>query len=282
MTIRVLFLSLILFGAAMPAHSGLVDPVVENNQLSAKIELGGISADLTVRFENAVGLSVDSLGLTAQLVNPLNLSLLKRLPSGGLGLSSLVSVPSTFPVLIRIDPPVDGGLSFEGVVEVEIYTQNLQYTIGSPLRMFTAPNASASFYDITEMTGGGSYRTRTGGGHFSDFLIVIDTRPVADVIDEKFDRLENLLSAYSGDLDPTVHSQLSGLADQALLAWAVGDAGTAITHIDQFRQVARSAAATGQVPNVWRSARDLHNVDGELRAAARTLRFSLTLAVNLL
>jgi len=32
------------------------------------------------------------------------------------------------------------------------------------------------------------------------------------------------------------------------------------------------------VPNVWRSARDLDNTAGNLRAAAGTLRFSLALA----
>lgn len=279
MQIRQLLAAILLF-LAIPAQSELVDPVVDGNEFSASIELGGVSADLSIRFEKVVGLSVNSLGLSVHLVDPLDLDLLARLPASFDSASS--GIAAGFPVLIRVEPPANGGLSFEGVVNVELYTQNLHYAIGSPFRIFTAPNASATFYDVTELVGGGSYRTRSGGQNFSDFLILVDTRSTSEVIGEKFDRLEGYLAEYQNELGSTLHGQLESLADAAYLAWASGDPGTAINRIDDFRQTVKTAAAGGQIPNIWRSARDLDNVDGALRATARTLRFSLTQAVNLL
>lgn len=278
MKFGIMLLALPLLWFSSPAVSELVDPSVDGNEFSARIELGGVSADLTVRFEQVVGLSLENLGISVELVDPLDTDLLGRLPDGG----TLISVPSGFPVLVRIDPPVDGGLAFEGVVEIELYTQNLQYTAGSPFRLFTAPTASGIFHDITEHISGGSYRTRSGGAHFSDFMILADTRTTDQVVDEKFNRLDDLLIDFQTDIDPALFSQLAGLADDAYVAWTADDPGAAIEHMDDFRQVARSAAQTGQLPNVWRSARDLTNIDGELRATARTLRFSLTQAANLL
>jgi hypothetical protein len=279
MTMRYIAACLLLF-VTCSAHSGLVDPAVDGNEFSARIELGGVSADLTIRFENVVGLTVDSLGVSVQRVDPLDLNLLNRLPSSlDLGIGG---VPSGFPVLVRVEPPVDGGLSFEGVVNVELYTQNLQYTIGTPFRIFTAPTGAGTFRDVTEHVSGGSYRTRSGGTHFSDFLILVETRSADTVVAEKFDRLDQVLDQYQSDLDPALYSQLVSLADSAYVAWDSGDSATAILRIDDFRKTVRAAAAAGTIPNVWRSARDLENIDGALRSTARTLRFSLTQSVNLL
>lgn len=279
MTIRALILTLPLWLAASPAASELVDPTIDGDEFSARIELGGVSADLTVRFENIVGLSVENLGISVHLVDPLDLDLLSRLPST---LTGSIDVASGFPVLIRIDPPEDSSLAFEGVVEIELYTQNLQYTIGSPFRMFTAPTGSGTFHDITEHVSGGSYRTRSGGTHFSDFMILVDTRSTDEVVEEKFGRLEDALDASQSEISSTLHANLSGIADQAFAAYSGGDPAAAIQLIDDFRDAARSAANAGQVPNVWRATRDATNIDGALRATARTLRFSLTRAANLL
>jgi hypothetical protein len=278
----------LVFLLSTSSWAGLVDPVVDDNQISGKIELpGGIEAELTIRFEKVVGLNLDNLGLSVQLVSPLDSSLLKRLSglttvSRGIGSGSLLSIPVEFPVLIRVEPPASGGLAFEGVVEVEIYTQNLVYAPGSPIRLFTAPSANAPFYDITDMLTGGSVRTRSGGGHFSDFLLVLDTRPLSSVIDEKFDRLDDLLVSHASAIAPALLTDLSDLVDQAYLAWNQGQPGVAMTKLSSFQALCDQATSLGQLSNVWRSARDISNVDGELRAQARTLRFSLSLAANLL
>jgi hypothetical protein len=274
------FLVVFALVVAAPAQSQLVDPVINDNEFSATIELAGVSAELSIRFEKAIGLSLENLGVSVHAIDPLDLDLISRLPSSLTG--PLATLPSGFPVMVRVEPPTDGGLSFEGVVNVELYTRNLQYTIGTPLRIFTAPTGTGTFRDVTEHVSGGSYRTRSGGTHFSDFLILVDTRSTETVVAEKFDRLFDALDDYQHDLPTSLYAQVLGHADQALAAWGTGNAASAIGHIDALHDAVLAAALAGQVPRVWRSARDLENIDGAIRAPARTLRFSLTQAANLL
>ncbi len=284
--IKRLLVAFALLALAATAHGGLIDPVVDDNEISASVEIGGLEAQLTIRFENVVGLNPANLGVSVHLLDPLAPEVLGRLPGtqslGSLSLggvlnlvNDLVTVPAGFPVMVRIDPPTDSGLTFEGVVEVEIYTQVLNYQPGTSLRLFKAPTGSGTFHDVTEEVSPGSIRTRSGGGHFSDFMIVRDLRAPADVVDEKFYRLGDLLVTHSGQIDAVVYAGLAGLYVDAADAWAAGDAALADSLLDQFVTDTEIAAGQGDVPNVWRSARDLDNVDGELRSAARTLRFSL-------
>src|SRR5712692_1092493 len=73
---------------------------VSGNQAQADIDLaGGIEVDLTITFENVVGLTPSSLSVLATVVNPLDPALLARLPG-----FFQVSVPGAFPVLLQIDP----------------------------------------------------------------------------------------------------------------------------------------------------------------------------------
>ncbi len=275
---RLLFV-LVCLALAASAHGELIDPVVDDNELTATVEVGGLEAELTVRFEKVVGLTPSSLGVSVHLIDPLAPEILGRLPGGSLDSLSLtgdlVTVPAGFPVLIRIDPPSDSGLTFEGVVEVEIYTQTLDYQSDTSLRQFKAPTGTGTFHDVTDEVSPGSIRTRSGGGHWSDFMIVRDLRAPADVVDEKFDRLGDLLVTHAGQIDAAVYTGLAGLYVDAADAWAAGDVALADSLLAQFIADTDTAAAQGDVPNVWRSARDLDNVDGELRGAARTLRFSL-------
>ena len=115
---------------SLPAYSanGIYDVQIDGNTARVDVALGSASATLTIRFENMVGLSAENLGLSAQIVDPLAPGFLSRLGSG-------VSLPAAFPLVVKIEPPASGGLSFSGVVAVELYTHNLQYTIGSPLRL---------------------------------------------------------------------------------------------------------------------------------------------------
>lgn len=279
MTRSVTILAALVVFIALPfrAETAIVDAQVDGNEFSATIDLPGeISAELTVRFEQVIGLSVTSLGVSAQLVDPLSPSLLGRLPD-----VTQYAVPAGFPVLIQIEPPVDGGLTFEGVAEIELYTRNLLYTVDSPLRLYSASEGGV-FQDITDRVSGGSYRPRGSSGHWSDFLILVDTQPLSATIDDKFDRLEQHLLDHSAEIDTAVYGQLDQLFNDARASWLAGDPGTAIDQISAFANLVRDAANDGDMPRIWRSSRDLDNVDGILRSAARTLRFSLTLAANLL
>jgi hypothetical protein len=260
--------------AAPPVMANeIVNPRVNGNTLQAEIEAGAVSASLTIQFENVVGLTPTSLGLSVQTIQLLDASLLARLGSG-------VSVPAEFPVLLKVEPSPASGLSFGGIVSIELYTHALQYVPGTSLRMFSARSGEA-FSDITTSAGSGSYRSGGTKGEFSEFIIVTDLRTAPAVITAKYAALADLLAGYAGQIDDGVRAELEGLHGASQQAWQSDARVAAIQYIEAF--AAKVVEHSGDaIPDVWRSAGDLDNLAGELRAKAATLRFSLTLASNTL
>lgn len=255
---------------AGPVHAAAISNWdIDGNVVSADIALGSVAAKLTIRFENAVGLTPANLGVSVKLVDPLALA--GRLGNG-------VSLPSAFPLVVKISPPADGGLSFSGVVGVELYTHNLQYTIGSPLRLYSAPDGG-TFTDVTTFVGSGSVRSGGTKGSFSEFIVAVDLRPLNSVITSKFSDLSGLINLYGGSLNSTVQSELLGLYNAAANAWVAGQIVAAITYLEAFDEKVVFYSGR-QIPDVWRSSGDLTNIAGSLRASAATLRYSLTLASN--
>ena len=266
-----LTLLMLLFPLSASAE-GILNVVVDGNELRAEISLlGGIGADLTLTFEEVVGLTEANAGLDAFLVSPLDTGLLARLTQA--------VIPAAFPVLLRIEPPAGGGLSFSGPVTITLHTHNLPYLPGTLLRIYGA-ELGETFEDITSYVGSGSYRCRGRKGSFSEFLILVDLRPLSLTLREKLERLDVTLEENEAIIDPAVHSQLTTLAAQIRSAYEAGNKNLAITRTNQFLAlvVAHSGSA---IPNVWRSSRDLTNAAGLLRAAGETLRFSLGLKSNL-
>lgn len=258
---------------ALPAAAddGIVDFTVDGNQVQATLDLGaGITADLTLTFEQAVGLTESSLGLSAELVDPMDQQLLSRLPD-----PSRASIPAAFPVHLVIEPPANGALSFSGVTQLELYTHNLSYDANIPLRLVSAP-LGGTFRDISAYMGTGSYRVRGSQGDFSEFLIIADLRSRAVTIGGKLEYLEQLLTTHADSIEPQVRSELEQLFTAAESAWLAGDRVAAIDLIEEFSEVV-SQHSGDDIPDVWRAARDLTNVAGLLRAGAATLRFSLNL-----
>jgi hypothetical protein len=248
---------------------GILNPVVEGDTLRADIQVGAFSANLAIRFENVVGLTPSNLGLSARLVNPL--SLRSRLDTG-------ISLPLAFPLALRIEPPASSGLSFSGVVSVELYTHDLQYVVGSPLRLYSAP-VGGRFTDITSTLGSGSIRSGGTKPDFSEFLIVVDLRPPGTVIASKYAQLTTLLSRHADSIDSELLAELNGLKNASEQSWRSRQTVAAITYLEAFADRVKAHSGT-DIPDVWRSSRDVTNVAGSLRAAAATLRFSLTLASN--
>jgi hypothetical protein len=258
---------------ALPAHAanGIYDIEIDGNTARVDVALGNASATLTLEFENVVGLSAENLGISAQLVDPLAPGFVSRLGSG-------VSLPAAFPLVVKIAPPSDGGLSFSGVVSVELYTHDLQYTIGSPLRLYSSPDGG-SFTDITTFVGSGSVRSGGSKADFSEFIIAADVRPLSTAISSKFSRLGALLNQHASSMSSSLQSELVSLYNASSSAYASGQLVAAITYLEAFND--KVVAASGNdLPDVWRSSRDLVNVAGRLRSAAATLRYSLTLASN--
>jgi hypothetical protein len=265
-------LALILCTALPAAGQGIIGTTLSGDSISVTVSLpGGIGADVTLSFEEVSGLNLANLGLSAALVNPLDLAFRSRLPA---------SVLPALPLLLRIEPPANGSLSFSGVTEIDIHTHNLNYIPGTPLRFFSAP-LGGKFEDVTVAMGPGSYRARATKGGFSEFLIVLDLRSRNQAVNAKFDRLEQLLDLYDGSMPGSIYYDLEERLEDARDAWQGGSSQAAIAEIDGFLDVVEQHSGT-DIPDVWRSARDVQNVAGYLRGAALTLRFSLGLKGTLL
>jgi hypothetical protein len=261
-----------------PASTGTPPPLpisvpvslsISGKEALGSFDIGGIGADLKIKFENVVGLVPSAFDVTATLVSPIDPGLLARLPAGG-----LVGIPIAFPVVVRISPSPDSGLSFEGIYEVSFHTHNLHLDVNLPFSLFKSPDGGA-FKDITKSEGRGSFRDDGGGGDFSDFMIVIDLQPIDTVINAKFDDLQSTIANNAGAMPPDVVATLqSNLANARTLyqSGAVRDAIDAMRVFSRFVQ----AHSGEDIPDVWRANCSPHvNVAGLLRSGADTLRFSL-------
>jgi hypothetical protein len=252
------------------AFSDPVEVEVQDNELSASIEVGEVfSINLTITFENVIGLNSDSFLFNVTQVNPLDLTLLSRI-----GAQNLFSIPAQLPILINITPTAASTLSFTGVYEIELSTSNLVFD--SKYRLLTAPNGG-NFEDITTFSGIGSYRVRGTGGDFSDFLILADLRSKSTVVIDKYTELENALNNHSPRIAVQMLTNLQNKLAASKSAYHSGSIDDAVSHLNDFINLIK--ADEGQsVPNTFR-ANDpsIVNVAGDLRRRAATLIFSLRL-----
>ncbi len=255
---RILSYLVLVLAAALPAAGA---------PGSVNVSLPGLATELSLSFENVTGLDFLSLGISARLANPLDPAFRARLPAGT-GIAAL-------PVILRIEPPAWGGLSFRGVASFDIHTHLLPYAPTTPLRIFAAP-LGGSFSDITANMGSGSYRARGMKGGFSEFLIAVDLRPVDQVIQTKLDALDGVLEGYEGSMPGSVYDDLEDRLAAVRAHVALGAIEDAIEEVDGFLAVVEQHSGT-DIPDVWRAAGDRHNVAGYLESGALTLRFSLVL-----
>jgi hypothetical protein len=242
---------------------------VNGNEATGVIQLlGGVGADLTITFEEVEELDAAALEVSASLVGPLQLpALLARLGGGG-----LITLPTAFPVLLRIEPSPSSELSFTGTVEVSLHTHNLNLLPNLPFALHSAP-LGGPFHDIMQSEGIGSYRAGGGGGGFSEFVIVLDLRPIDAVISGKFDAVQDLMDDHASFIPGDVLSDLEALLSQAQATYEAGETVAAVEDVAAFSD--EVVAHSGDIPDVWRAHDSVVNVAGLLRAAAGTLRFSL-------
>lgn len=253
------------------ANAQTVSITVTGNRAVAAIDSPLLSlpvdAEFILEFDNPANLSASSLGLTVQTINLSDPTLLARLPSGG-----LVSPANALPLLIRVEPPALGGLQFSNTVRVEVHTHLLPYTPTSPLRLYKAP-LGGRFYDITDEIAAGSVRTRGRTGDFSEFLVLVDLRPMSEAATMKYDFLEERLANAS--IPTTLRDSLAAELSTSRTAFEANDLANAVAALDRFVAAVTTNAGT-TVPNRWRAARDLDNAAGDLLGEAASLRFTLT------
>lgn len=258
-------LALLVIASQARAQQLPVNVTVSGNVATVQIGVAGNPiADLTISFDDASGLTPASLGVSANMVNVSDPTLVARLPS-----VSLTGIPSAFPVLITVEPPSLGGLSFLRQAHIEVHTHALAYTAGTPLRLFKAP-LSGSFRDITSDVAPGSVRTRGTTGGWSQMLVVTDLRPSTTVIADKIAWLRAQLATLSA----SERAPLTNLLDNVEAAVNSAHYANAIASLDAFR--ARVSARAGTfISDQWRATRDTTNSAGELLSGADTLRYSI-------
>ncbi|MFI4969814.1 MAG: DUF6689 family protein [Lysobacterales bacterium] len=236
-------------------------------------------AEVTITFDTPLGLSVDSLNLTAELVDPVAVN--QRLPAG-------LAVDPRFPMMVTVEPPGTGwlfgsgfdngdnisqALSFRNTYQIEVHTADLVYEPHSLYRLLKAPVGGA-FDDVTEDVRSGSTRARGRGGAFSQFVIAADSRvPLAVASGKALALSGRLVTAILSDV---LRLDLVGLVveiEAALLIPIIG-CSHALAPVDQFIATIEAHAGV-DIANLWRAQHDVTNDAGELESLAQTLRFSL-------
>lgn len=266
-----LFACALVHAAAVCAQTP-VPLTISGRTATALVELPGeYAVDLSIAFEEVVGLNPNALDVSARLVTPLDLGLLARLPAG-------VTLPSGLPVVIRIEPTPSSALSFEGVVTVTLHTHNLELDLRSPLGLFSA-SSGGPFREITRRVSMGSYRVDGSSGGFSEFLIARDRRNIDSVIAGKFGDLRAVLQDHASAVPAGLFAALQLQLDQAEALFSYGLLEAAIGVVAAFAR-AVEAQSGALIPDVWRANDDRANVAGLLRAGADTLKYSLTAKAN--
>ena len=222
-------------------------------------------AELTLSFDDASGLTPASLGIRASTIDITDANLLSRLPD-----VRLVRLDSALPLLVTIEPPANGGLSFRRSGRFELHTHALAYSLGSNFRVFKAP-LGGQFRDTTEEIAQGSVRARSRYGGFSQFLIAADLRETGVVVAGKIASLRARIASLPAAEQPAFNAQV----DTVESAVARQDYATALAAIDLISDRAQSRAGNGLLDE-WRATRDADNQAGELLAGAATLKFSVT------
>ncbi len=283
-------LAWLLVAAAPLAHSTVSVTVPDPNTAVANVSLDDghghtYSAVVTLVFDvaangGAINLSADSLGLSAELIDPASPP--GTLPSG-------VSVDPAFPVMLTVEPPValflngyengqvsDGNLAFHNTYEMEVHTDNLVCgSSTSAYRLYKAPHGSAAFGDVTDDIYQGSVRARGRGGAFSRFIVARDSRPGLTIALQKLLDLTtrlNLATITNGTLLTNLVATLSSVSLDLLtlnISGAVLDLQTFIDNV--------AGAAGTDIANVWKADRSVNNDAGELLSLAQTLQFTLRL-----
>jgi hypothetical protein len=221
-------------------------------------------AELTLTFDDASNLNPASLGISAQLVDISDPSLLSRLPD-----LQLTRPDSALPLLVTVEPPANGGLRFRRTGRFELHTHALAYSLGSNYRVLKAP-VGGQFQDTTEEIAPGSVRARSRYGGFSQFLVVTDLRPTGTVVAAKIAALRARVATLPAAERPPFTTQLDAI-ERAVAGHAYADA---IAGVDLISTRALDRAGNG-LADEWRASHDADNQAGDLLAGAATLKFSL-------
>ena len=278
-------LMLILLVPAAPALAGgpcvVTTEIVDGRKFKADICLpnpgGGANYEMSFDLEFHVdpdnplslqNLTVPCVGFSVAVLDAAGLAdVQSRLPD-----PINQAVDPALPLKITIEPPVACGLAFEDDYDVDFDATNLTYVPFSPYRLMKAP-VGGGYADITAAVSAGSVRARGCGGTFSEFVLV--TTAVQNYSAELVAGYAQLQAQIaSAAIGPTAAATLDSDRAVSQAAFNVADYAEAILRLDDLLD--HCGVLGGPVlPNRWRSARDLDNLEGEIVAQSAHLKFLL-------
>lgn len=273
--IPILVVAGVLLQSAAATAGSVVVTIIDGRTAVADITLpnpggGSFTAEFELEFEvqNLQNLTVACIGISADVLDAGEIAdIQSRLPHPG-----TQTIDPAFPVRVTVEPPVDCGLSFQDQYEVSLDTPDLVYAPFSPYRLVKA-QIGQPFRYVTGTVTSGSVRARGRAGGFSEFVMIKDLSPsyASDCEEEYLDVGTRLANAT---LSPTARRVLENDYEISRAAYEAGDFSGAIARLQTFD--AHCAAFGGQgVPNIWRSARDLDDVEGDLVGHTNSLRFMM-------
>lgn len=264
--------AMLLFVPAIARAGSVVVEIVDGRKAKAEITLvdgaNTYTADFELEFHNPQNLTVACVGIDADVLDASEIADIEgRLPD-----PANQSIDPAFPVRVTVEPPIACGLRFEDEVHVEFDTPDLVYAPFSPYRLMKAP-LGGDFHDITASVVAGSVRSRGSGGSFSEFVIVADSlQDHAADAEVAYDAIEARID------DPAIAltAQLTLQTDVALsrAAYDADNHAQAIALLDDLDLHCATLGGPA-LPNVWRSARDLVNAEGEIVTLGRNIKFAL-------
>ena len=238
------------------------------NRISADVVLdNGMDLQLSVAFQQSVGLNENNVKVSIQVLDPNDPRITNRLPD-----YFQTSAVNGFPVLISVQPRHDRGFSFSGEAEIEIYTQSIDYE--KNIRLFRS-HAGGQFEDITTLTAAGSYRARGSTGHFSDFILLIDDRDQDVIAAAKARDLAHYLYSHVFSMEDQFGSEIQALSRNINEHVQQGRYRAAASNLNNMLRKLETANDM-TMPGVWRSTGDLENVQGELLTKGRSLRYTIS------
>jgi hypothetical protein len=120
----------------------------------------------------------------------------------------------------------------------------------------------------------GSIRARGSTGQFSDFIILLDNRPSASVIDDKVASLSSIVNGNRDKISALLETAIDSGINDVQSALTVNDDDAALVAVDSLISLIDNASGS-EIADVWRSSGDVVNVKGLLLTQLQTLRFSL-------
>lgn len=266
------------YASAAIAGDSVVVTIIDGRKAKADISLvnpggGHYTAEFELEFEaqGLQNLSAECLGITADVLDAAEITDIEQNRLPPLDRAHQIIDPA-FPVRITVEPPPACGLTFQDHYDVTLETDDLVYVPSSTYRLMKAP-IGGLFHYVTGSVTQGSVRSRGRTGAFSEFIMISDTAPTYSAdCENEYTTLQARIDA--AQMSPTARQALTVDLAISHAAYEARNYPDAIARLATFDQHCVEYGGPS-LPNVWRSQRDLDNVEGDLVGNTDSLRFMM-------